>query len=117
MNGPRVLLFCADLKRFSEDRYRSKITSFVEYPVDDLDLSSYASPSAKSSKNNCIYDLYSVSEHRGTVYGGHYTAFAKHPYLEKWFHYSDTRVTSTSKKNVQTSDAYILFYELRNCNH
>ncbi len=37
------------------------------------------------------YTLYAVSNHSGTPYSGHYTAYCKHPYSSDWHHYNDNR--------------------------
>lgn len=38
-----------------------------------------------------IYNLYAVSNHTGSTYGGHYTADCKHPDTGVWHHYNDSR--------------------------
>lgn len=37
------------------------------------------------------YSLYAVSNHSGTTYGGHYTAFCKHPFSNEWHCFNDSR--------------------------
>ena len=37
------------------------------------------------------YELYGVSNHSGTVYFGHYTAWCKHYSSNKWFSYNDSQ--------------------------
>ena len=63
-------------KRFSHSRNTMfgtrKINSQIDFPVTGLDLSSYVLQNDGSSP--CIYDLYAVSNHYGTMNGGHYTA-------------------------------------------
>lgn len=61
-----------------------------------------------------FYDLYAVCNHLGNMQGGHYTAYCKSPLDGHWFSYDDTKVTQMAEKDVQTSDAYILFYQ-RSC--
>ena len=61
--------------------------------------------------DDCFYDLYAVCNHLGNMQGGHYTAFCKSPVDGRWFSYDDMKVTEISEKDVQTSDAYILFYQ------
>ena len=68
-----------------------------------------------------IYDLYAVSNHYGSLNGGHYTAFCQNPIARKWFEFDDTHVTKVSPKNdldeieraVVGKAAYVLFYRLR----
>ena len=52
---------------------------------------------------NCIYDLYAVSNHMGTARGGHYTAYAKHPYSGDWHHFNDTRSVSDVSVDVSVN--------------
>ena len=42
------------------------------------------------------------------VGGGHYIAYGKTS--DGWFEYNDSRVSSISESQVQTQDAYLLFY-------
>ncbi|XP_062995054.1 ubiquitin carboxyl-terminal hydrolase 2 isoform X1 [Elgaria multicarinata webbii] len=104
---PKILVL--HLKRFSEARMRSsKLTTFVNFPLKDLDLREFASQSC----NHAIYNLYAVSNHSGTTMGGHYTAYCKNPVSGEWHAFNDSRVTPLSSSHVRSSDAYLLFYEL-----
>uniref|UniRef100_A0A8C9W4F3 Ubiquitin carboxyl-terminal hydrolase n=1 Tax=Scleropages formosus TaxID=113540 RepID=A0A8C9W4F3_SCLFO len=67
---PKILVL--HLKRFSESRIRtSKLSTFVNFPMKDLDLREFAS----ENSTNAVYNLYAVSNHSGTTMGGHYTAY------------------------------------------
>ncbi|XP_060107257.1 ubiquitin carboxyl-terminal hydrolase 2 isoform X2 [Heteronotia binoei] len=104
---PKILVL--HLKRFSEARMRSsKLTTFVNFPLKDLDLREFASQSC----NHAIYNLYAVSNHSGTTMGGHYTAYCKNPVSGEWHAFNDSRVTPLSSSHVRSNDAYLLFYEL-----
>uniref|UniRef100_A0A8C3VCP2 Ubiquitin carboxyl-terminal hydrolase n=1 Tax=Catharus ustulatus TaxID=91951 RepID=A0A8C3VCP2_CATUS len=104
---PKILVL--HLKRFSEARIRSsKLTTFVNFPLKDLDLRELASQSC----NHAVYNLYAVSNHSGTTMGGHYTAYCKSPVSSEWHSFNDSRVTPMSSSHVRSSDAYLLFYEL-----
>ncbi|XP_074018426.1 ubiquitin carboxyl-terminal hydrolase 2 isoform X1 [Numenius arquata] len=104
---PKILVL--HLKRFSESRIRtSKLTTFVNFQLKDLDLREFASQSC----NHAIYNLYAVSNHSGTTMGGHYTAYCKSPVSSEWHSFNDSRVTPMSSSHVRSSDAYLLFYEL-----
>ncbi|KAA3674145.1 ubiquitin carboxyl-terminal hydrolase 2 [Paragonimus westermani] len=110
---PRILvlrLCISDLKRFSGERFRSKMSILVDYPITDLDLSEFASSSCQQRR--AIYNLYAVSNHSGSVYAGHYTATCKHHFRDTWFEYNDSRVHSTSTQSVVSPEGYVLFYEL-----
>ncbi|KAK9753930.1 Ubiquitin carboxyl-terminal hydrolase [Popillia japonica] len=81
----------------------------------------------------CRYNLYAISNHSGTTYSGHYTAYCRHPYSLNhsgttysghytaycrhpyslaWHEYNDSRVSSISPKSTVSGEAYVLFYEL-----
>ncbi|PWA28079.1 hypothetical protein CCH79_00012158, partial [Gambusia affinis] len=98
----------ADLKRFSEARRTSKLSTFVNFPMKDLDLREFAS----ENSTNAVYNLYAVSNHSGTTMGGHYTAYCRNPSSGEWYTFNDSRVTPMSSSQVRSSDAYVLFYEL-----
>jgi ubiquitin carboxyl-terminal hydrolase 4/11/15 len=55
------------------------------------------------------YELYAVSNHYGSLGGGHYTAYAKND--GKWFDFNDSSVRGMSEDGVQGEGAYILFYK------
>ncbi|XP_055347503.1 ubiquitin carboxyl-terminal hydrolase 2-like [Paramacrobiotus metropolitanus] len=98
------------LKRFSQERYRAKISSLVEYPVDGLDLSPFAADSYAGPRPS--FSLYAVSCHAGSTHCGHYTAYCKQPGTGNWSEYNDSRVSNASAKDAITPDAYVLFYEM-----
>uniref|UniRef100_A0A8C6WL53 Ubiquitin carboxyl-terminal hydrolase 2 n=1 Tax=Neogobius melanostomus TaxID=47308 RepID=A0A8C6WL53_9GOBI len=103
---PKILVL--HLKRFSEARRTSKLTTFVNFPMKDLDLREFASDNTV----NAVYNLYAVSNHSGTTMGGHYTAYCRNPSSGEWYTFNDSRVTPMSSSQVRSSDAYVLFYEL-----
>lgn len=105
---PKILII--HLKRFDQGSYlRSKLSTTVDFPMTDLDLTKYA---AERSGPPAKYNLYAVSNHSGTPYSGHYTAYCRHPHSGKWHYYSDARVSSVSTDRIQSAEAYVLFYEL-----
>ncbi|XP_039986816.1 ubiquitin carboxyl-terminal hydrolase 2a isoform X1 [Xiphias gladius] len=103
---PKILVL--HLKRFSEARRTSKLSTFVNFPMKDLDLREFAS----ENSINAVYNLYAVSNHSGTTMGGHYTAYCRNPSSGEWYTFNDSRVTPMSSSQVRSSDAYVLFYEL-----
>ncbi|XP_076254186.1 ubiquitin carboxyl-terminal hydrolase 2-like isoform X4 [Rhynchophorus ferrugineus] len=105
---PQVLVI--HLKRFSPlERYRGKLNTLVEFPLEGLDLSQFAAePQSGPSPR---YNLYAVSEHSGTPYSGHYTAHCKNPLDNRWHEYNDSRVSSASGRSAVSPEAYVLFYE------
>ncbi|XP_029028290.1 ubiquitin carboxyl-terminal hydrolase 2a isoform X2 [Betta splendens] len=103
---PKILVL--HLKRFSEARRTSKLSTYVNFPMKDLDLREFAS----ENSINAVYNLYAVSNHSGTTMGGHYTAYCRNPNSGEWYTFNDSRVTPMSSSQVRSSDAYVLFYEL-----
>lgn len=102
---PPVLL--VHLKRFSyEGRWKQKLQTSVDFPLDNLDLSQYVIGPKTFKK----YSLFGVSNHYGGLDGGHYTAFCKNALKHKWYKFDDHEVSDISVSSVKTSAAYILFY-------
>nr|CAI5844902.1 unnamed protein product [Callosobruchus analis] len=104
---PKILVI--HLKRFSpSERFRGKLSVTVDFPLEGLDMSNYASD---NNAAQCRYNLYAISNHSGTTYSGHYTAYCRHPYTGHWHEYNDSRVSSISSKSLVSGEAYVLFYE------
>jgi len=102
---PHILLI--HLKRFYyQGMWRQKITANVDFPVDQLDLQHYIA----GPKKRAPYDLYAVSNHYGTMEGGHYTAYCRNPNKHKWFKFDDHEVYDMSMSDVKSSAGFILFY-------
>ncbi|XP_054611860.1 ubiquitin carboxyl-terminal hydrolase 2-like [Dunckerocampus dactyliophorus] len=104
---PQILVL--HLKRFSDSNIRaSKLSTYVNFPLKELDLREFASESGE----RVMYNLYAVSNHWGNTLGGHYTAYCKNATVGEWYSYNDCRVSPMSSSQVRSSNAYILFYEL-----
>lgn len=68
-----------------------------------------------NNKDNCLYDLYAVVNHIGTITSGHFTNFCKSEHNE-WLLFDDDRVFELHQnieKEIVTNKAYILFYKRR----
>ncbi|XP_018565398.1 ubiquitin carboxyl-terminal hydrolase 2 isoform X1 [Anoplophora glabripennis] len=103
---PKILVI--HLKRFSPtERFRGKLNVTVDFPIEGLDMSNYAADNIAP----CRYNLYAISNHSGTTYSGHYTAYCRHPYAGTWHEYNDSRVSPISPKSLVSGEAYVLFYE------
>jgi len=105
---PKLLII--HLKRFSYrgQHVRERIDDIVKFPLTDFDISKYVDePHSTVMK----YDLFAVSNHYGTMGGGHYTAFVrKRNDTSGWIKCDDSHVSSTSAQNIVTEAAYVLFY-------
>ncbi|CAE6482464.1 unnamed protein product [Rhizoctonia solani] len=122
---PPVLII--HLKRFSfKGPFTDKLETLVEFPVKELDLTSYMPPPVtpdmdkdglekfspqdpRSQVPPYKYELYGVANHFGSLSSGHYTAFVKS--RGKWMYCDDSRITPAESKEVVGKPAYILFYK------
>uniref|UniRef100_A0AAQ5Y3T5 Ubiquitin carboxyl-terminal hydrolase n=1 Tax=Amphiprion ocellaris TaxID=80972 RepID=A0AAQ5Y3T5_AMPOC len=103
---PPILL--VHLKRFSyEGRWKQKLQTSVDFPLDSLDLAQYVIGPKQTLKR---YSLYGVSNHYGGLDGGHYTAYCKNVLKQRWYKFDDHEVSDISTSSVKSSAAYILFY-------
>lgn len=56
---------------------QEKVGDLVDFPINNLNVRPYIPiASAELSPDPIYYDLYAVSNHYGSLHGGHYTAFA-----------------------------------------
>lgn len=85
-SAPRILV--VHLKRFSyrNKYFREKLETLVSYPLKGFDLSNHIIGSTDPAP---IYDLYAVSNHYGSLGGGHYTAYALNKTTDKWYKFDD----------------------------
>jgi len=100
------------LKRFGLGLWGGrKIDRFVTYPLKHLDLTRFVKEYDRL--NPPIYDLYAVSNHYGSAFGGHYTAFCKHPDSGDWILFDDKNAKIiTNEDDVVSKAGYLLFYKL-----
>ncbi|KAG5725448.1 Ubiquitin carboxyl-terminal hydrolase 4 [Termitomyces sp. T112] len=127
--APDVLV--VHLKRFSNSRtLRDKIDTFIDFPIEGLDLSSMVGDRAAAKKlaeqgfdltefdfgnldEPLVYDLFGVDEHMGGLGGGHYRAYALNHLNDKWYHFDDSFVTTAKATDAVNANAYLLFYRRR----
>ena len=115
-HAPSVLM--VQLKRFRYIQgkafvHREKIDSLVEFPTRGLDLSPYVRGPQSGDGSTLLYDLFAVSEHSGSLSGGHYTAAARNFVNKQWYAFNDRIVSPISVDNVVSPRAYVLFYRKR----
>jgi len=91
-----------------------KLDTFIDYPISELDLTSYIISDNQKLTNPPIYDLYAISIHSGGLGGGHYTAYGLNPMDKQWYSFNDSSVSKVGNINsIKTSGAYLLFYQRR----
>lgn len=111
---PEILII--HLKRFRHDSMFStgKISSYVSFPLDDLDMKPYLHVSNKNRNNltryETEYELCSITCHYGSSNGGHYIAYARNYLNEEWYEYDDSYCKKVDILTVQNTQAYVLFY-------
>jgi ubiquitin C-terminal hydrolase len=110
---PRVLII--QLKRFTYDTYsNNKIDTYISFPLYDLDLNEYITKDnndKQENKSSTKYDLVAVSNHTGSLSGGHYTTYAKNHQDGNWYSFDDSYVRKLDGDNdIVTKNAYILVY-------
>ncbi|KAK8893646.1 hypothetical protein M9Y10_022072 [Tritrichomonas musculus] len=113
-SAPEVLVI--QLKRFIRinELFMKKLETTVHYPS-EIDISQFLA--GPQHNERMLYRLYAVSEHSGSLSGGHYTAHAKVSKKDmsesggKWYSFNDSYVSSSSSKSAYNNAAYVLFYE------
>ncbi|OZJ01660.1 hypothetical protein BZG36_05518 [Bifiguratus adelaidae] len=115
---PEIL--CLHLKRFSFTRLaRAKIDSFVSFPLEALDLSSYTTDPRRPH----LYDCFATVVHQGySVNSGHYLSYVldqRVPTSEtslnesQWYLFNDAKVSPVTHDQVASEPVYLLFYKRR----
>mmetsp|Transcript_58950 Transcript_58950/g.81051 ORF Transcript_58950/g.81051 Transcript_58950/m.81051 type:complete len:135 (+) Transcript_58950:1363-1767(+) len=106
---PKVLVI--HLKRFYHSAMRKeKISTTVNFPV-TLDMKKYAPYSSDLTKSKANYELYGISHHSGSLYGGHYIGEVKAS-DGRWYCCNDSHVSRISGPDTSSSSAYVLFYKM-----
>ncbi|XP_065343241.1 ubiquitin carboxyl-terminal hydrolase 8 [Cloeon dipterum] len=98
-------------KRFCEDIAWRKQHTLVEFPLQRLTMTQYT---VRPNQKHTFYDLYAVSNHYGTMEGGHYTTYSRSATFKKWYKFDDADVSEISESSVRSNAAYILFYASQN---
>ena len=94
------------LKRFKYTlMHMDKIEYLINFPTEQLNLKDYTSQKKISQR----YDLYGIVNHLGTLTQGHYFSIIKPK--NTWMKFDDSYVYE-NEGNIETSNAYILVYQL-----
>ncbi|CRG97945.1 ubiquitin carboxyl-terminal hydrolase 2, putative [Plasmodium gallinaceum] len=115
------IILILHLKRFNNTNrwLRTKIDSYVYYPHKEneyLNMSPYILEDGLKHMKKLdphylpVYELIGVNCHTGGLCGGHYYAYVK--LKDKWYNFNDTFVTNIDESQVNTKNAYLLFYQL-----
>ncbi|XP_068086711.1 ubiquitin carboxyl-terminal hydrolase 32 [Anabrus simplex] len=93
-------------------RERLESTSLVRTPVNDGALQDFHQHRLIDGTDpfDLKYHLYAIVCHSGILGGGHYVSYACNP-NGKWYCYNDSSCKEVSESQIDTSSAYMLFYE------
>ena len=118
---PDVLV--VHLKRFEFRNVlrRDKLETFVDFPVEGLDMSKHCGstqqPGFVNEQIPSMYDLFGVVNHYGRMGFGHYTAFCREwnelGEMSSWGLFDDATVSNVIGNKVVSPAAYVLFYRRR----
>ena len=110
---PKIMI--VSLKRFRNGfGGGQKIDTLVKFPLEGLDMRPFVLLPEQRNAPELIYDCFGISNHFGSVGSGHYTAYAKNPRTNQWYHFNDRIVSPiSSESSLVTKAAYNLFFRLR----
>ena len=98
---PLVLIF--HLNRFEGDGGLRKKQDYIRFPLRGLDVGEFGRDPAPKM------NLCAISNHYGTMHGGHYTACGRR--CGRWYSFDDLKITQISERSVCSAASYVLFYE------
>ena len=106
------IILILQIKRFKNHGFffNNKNDTNIDFPIHDLDLNDFIV--GKNDDKKYIYELFAVNQHFGISIGGHYTALCKNG--NKWYDFDDEDVTEINENRLVSSNAYLLFYKLKN---
>ena len=61
----------------------------MDFPLEELDIRQFVKQDVDLAGINPVYDLYAVTNHFGSLNGGHYTAYGKNINNE-WYNFNDS---------------------------
>lgn len=90
-----------------------KNNSYVEIPH-QIDINEYCDSSMLTEQSPSYkYKLKGISNHMGSMGGGHYTSDCESITDNKtWYHFDDSSVSRYQNSDIDVSNAYILMYEM-----
>ena len=103
------------LKRFKYDNRgnRTKDNNNVDIP-NNINIENFCDMDICETKSKYFnYTLGGISNHMGSLNGGHYTADCKDLIQHEWFHFNDSDVFKYDNNIIDKSDAYVLMYNVK----
>lgn len=101
-----------------QDNAGAKLDLMIRFPL-DLDVTCYTTAEINKTRGTkslpeCMYTLFAVIVHEGTLHSGHYTCFVRQSGSaggeDDWFRIDDAMVTVASWQQVAACQAYMCFY-------
>jgi len=87
-----------------------KIEGFIRFEQ-VLDVRPYLTPSNTQKQTFCR--LFAIIVHIGkNCHSGHYIAYVRHMNKNEWYRMDDTKVIKVTKEEVDSAEAYMLFYRV-----
>ncbi|CAF3321698.1 unnamed protein product [Rotaria socialis] len=94
------------LKRFkfyAKPPHQNKITSYIGYPIENLDLTNYVRIAQQNDSISLpTYNLVAVSVRSGSLGSGHYVTYALNEKDSQWYHFNDTFASRLDKTQSHT---------------
>mmetsp|Transcript_41456 Transcript_41456/g.104208 ORF Transcript_41456/g.104208 Transcript_41456/m.104208 type:complete len:585 (+) Transcript_41456:167-1921(+) len=114
---PKILML--HLKRFSSSSGLGRFSSLsknngaVTISLRGLDFGPYCNPLGTKCCESTVYDCIGISNHSGSLGGGHYTAVCQNFKDHKWYNFNDSHASSDSAPTGSSTSAYVLIYRRR----
>jgi ubiquitin C-terminal hydrolase len=75
---------------------QEKVNEMVEFPLEGLDIAQYVKSDCKAQGISTKYDLFAVTNHYGSLNGGHYTACGQN-IDGSWYDFNDSSVSGSRR--------------------
>lgn len=103
------------LKRFKHlGNSLMKNSSKVKFPIKGLTFTKNMFP---FHVDDAKYDLCAITQHTGSINGGHYVAYGLNHINKKWYIYNDNKIAHVPESDLEgeliTNNSYVLYYEKR----
>ncbi|KAL3075001.1 hypothetical protein niasHS_014446 [Heterodera schachtii] len=114
---PDILIIC--FKRFIYEPFERRYIKQdvpVSFPLDNFSLSKYFSPDVPAAlvAQLPLYSCIAIVTHHGDLNYGHYCSFVRDGFTDNWVFCNDERTLATESCDVDTRNAYIVFYQRAN---
>ncbi|KAL3110631.1 hypothetical protein niasHT_017509 [Heterodera trifolii] len=111
---PDTLIVC--FKRFIYEPFEHQYIKQhvpVSFPLDNFNLSKYFSPDVPAAlvAQLPLYSCIAIVTHHGDLNFGHYCSYVRDGFTDNWVFCNDERTLATESCDVDTRNAYIVFYQ------